>query len=87
MFRTVVTMALKGSHRLIMGKMLSDCNWSHLSLSAKMPIFKLVRDIALSVLIVTSLNLRVSRAGMKSRTSSNCGHIVYFVLELLVLER
>ena len=46
----------------------------------KKPIFDLVQGIVPSVLIATSLNLQVSRTGIKSWASSNFGNIVLFVL-------
>ena len=45
-----------------------------------------LRAIAPSVLI-SSLNLQISRRGIKSRTSSHLGQVGLFVVELLALER
>ena len=56
-------------------------------MSAKKPIFDLVRDIAPSVSIATFSNLQVFKKGIISRTDSNFGYIVRFVLELVALAK
>ena len=48
-----------------------------------MPIFDFVQEKALSGLIATVSSLQVSRTGIHFRTSSNFGHIIQFILELL----
>ena len=55
---------------------------SYLLLSAKTPISNLIWGKATSVLIAT---MQIFRTGIKSRTSSNFGHIVQ-ISELLALE-